>query len=488
MKRFAQLGTLACVLGTLFAACSSAPSTNPNSSAHGAQSPAGAGGAHPTTGPGGTGGTLGNLGGGFVVSAASGAVGSGGGETCAGVKSQAQLIPLDLYLMLDSSGSMTEKTGAQGTGPSKWTAVTQALGAFFNDPQSAGLGVGLQHFPLLGAGVPATCTANSQCPGQAGPCLLRVCANQTSVTPCAHDMDCPFPGTCVKLGQCGSELCAPANGALCSNNGQPCHPLTSSTCAHSDSCAASDYGTPAVEIAPLNGAASSLASAIGGVTPGGATPTSAALSGAIEHARAWAAAHPTHTVIVLLATDGLPTECTPQDIPGIAQIAAMGVASAPSVKTFAIGVFAPADISAGAPAHLDQIAAAGGTMKSVVVDTSQNVEASFLAALNAIRATKLACEYAIPPEGDAGMLDYSKVNTEYTPSGSSTPVTLGYVSDLAGCDPQSGGWYYDANPSQGGAPTKIIMCPATCTSFGTDTAGQVDIRVGCKTVIGSTPK
>jgi hypothetical protein len=411
----------------------------------------------------------------------------GGGDTCAGVTSQAQLIPLDIYLMLDSSGSMSETTGAMGAGPSKWSAVTQALDAFFVDPQSAGLGVGLQHFPLLGAGVPATCTSSSQCPAQAGPCLLKVCSNQSSVMPCTQSSDCPFPSACVKLGQCGAELCAPANGALCPDNGQPCQPLTTSTCAQADSCAASDYDAPAVEIAALNGASSALSSAIAGVTPSGATPTSAALSGAISHARTWAAAHPTHTVIVLLATDGLPTECLPQDIPSIAQLAAGGLAGSPAVKTFAIGVFAPADISAGAPANLDQIAAAGGTTKSFVVDTSQNVEASFLAALTAIRGTKLACEYAVPPAGPAGQLDFGKVNTEYTPAGSSTPTTVGYVPDLAGCDPVNGGWYYDVDPSQGGTPTKIIMCPATCGAFGANTGGQVDIRVGCKTILAPPP-
>jgi len=335
--------------------------------------------------------------------------------------------------------------------------------------------------------VPATCTASSQCPGQAGPCLLKVCSGQGSVTPCTHDTDCTFPGVCVKLGKCGSELCAPANGALCPDNGQACQPLTASTCAHADSCASADYGTPAVEIAALNGAAPALSSAIGAVTPNGATPTSAALSGALAHAQAWAAQHPTHTVIVLLATDGLPTECAPQDIPSIAQIAAAGLAGAPGVKTFAIGVFAPADIAAGAPQNLDQIAAAGGTTKSFVVDTSQNVEASFLAALNAIRGTKLACEYAIPPPS-TGTLDFGEVNTEYTPSGGGAPSTVGYVPDLAGCDPVAGGWYYDADPAQGGAPTKIIMCPATCATFGTDTGGQVDIRVGCKTVHAPPPK
>jgi hypothetical protein len=37
-------------------------------------------------------------------------------------------------------------------------------------------------------------------------------------------------------------------------------------------------------------------------------------------------------------------------------------------------------------------------------------------------------------------------------------------------------WYYDDNAN----PTKIVFCPATCTSAGADTAGKVEVAVGCK--------
>jgi hypothetical protein len=116
-----------------------------------------------------------------------------------------------------------------------------------------------------------------------------------------------------------------------------------------------------------------------------------------------------------------------------------------------------------------------------------NVEQSFLMALNAIRGTKLACEYQVPAPGDAGMLDYTQVNVNYTPSGASMSTTIGYVGSLANCDPAKGGWYYDVDPSMGATPSKIIMCPATCTTFGADTGGEVDIEVGCKTIVQPPP-
>ena len=40
-----------------------------------------------------------------------------------------------------------------------------------------------------------------------------------------------------------------------------------------------------------------------------ATPTSAALDGAIIHAKDWQTAHPAELTVVVFATDGDPSEC-----------------------------------------------------------------------------------------------------------------------------------------------------------------------------------
>ena len=71
----------------------------------------------------------------------------------------------NVILVLDSSGSMTELTMA---GPSKWDAIRAALTSFLRDPGSAGLGVGLQYFPLTKAGVPPGRAATADC-GTSGP-------------------------------------------------------------------------------------------------------------------------------------------------------------------------------------------------------------------------------------------------------------------------------------------------------------------------------
>jgi hypothetical protein len=380
--------------------------------------------------------------------------------------------------MLDSSGSMTDLVG--GTTTTKWDAITQALSTFFTDPNSAGVGVGLQHFPVNAVGVPESCTDSSQCPGLSGPCMTMTCSDHTGA--CNTDTDCLEGGQCVPAGQCGNYTCIQF-GSPCEANGITCTALTSAPCYNADSCSDSDYATPLVEIAALNGASSALNAAIATISPIGATPTAPALGGAIEHAKAWAAANPTHTVVVLLATDGMPTECKVEDIPRIAQLAASAVASSPSIKTFAIGVFATTDIQSGAPTDLDQIASGGGTQSAFIIDTSQNnVEQAFLSALTSIRATKLACTYQLPTPSDAGALDFGQVNVDFTASTTSAAMTIPYTATLAACNKTTGGWYYDVEPSTAVTPTKVLMCPATCTMFGKNEGGEVDIRVGCQTV------
>ena len=71
---------------------------------------------------------------------------------CASETHEAQQVPLDLVLLVDTSGSMYELAGAQ----TKWLLAQNALRMFLRDPRSAGLGIGLQFFPL--GGDDRTCT------------------------------------------------------------------------------------------------------------------------------------------------------------------------------------------------------------------------------------------------------------------------------------------------------------------------------------------
>jgi hypothetical protein len=257
-----------------------------------------------------------------------------------------------------------------------------------------------------------------------------------------------------------------------------------SICLRWASCDGDDYSTPDVDIETLPAASAGLASAILAHEPDGNTPTAPALRGAIEHAAGWAEANAGHRVIVLLATDGLPTECLddpdgdPEGIEQVQAVAAAGLAGDPSITTYVVGVFAPQETDARG--NLNEIAEAGGSETAFLVDTSGNVEEEFLAALAAIRGTGLACEFQIPEPTAGSSLDYGFVNVEFTSGGTSTPVY--FVTDEGACDATTGGWYYDVPPANG-TPTKIVACPASCAAFQAASDGSVAIRLGCETVV-----
>jgi hypothetical protein len=402
---------------------------------------------------------------------------------CAATTLTATLAPLDLFFMIDSSGSMDDLVAA---GQSKWSAVVAAMTAFVNDTASAGLGVGLQYFPLPASGVPATCTTNAQC-GSKGPCVLALCSNVNATIPCASQNNCPRGSSCVSVGYCHNDhnyLCPAPGTADCGAdvNGFPlgaCDVMTSSTCAFGDSCTATDYAAPAVTIASLPGVAPTVIASLGAHSPSGNTPTSAALQGAIDQASTYAAAHTGHTVVAVLATDGIPDECMP-NVTALAQIAATGLAQTPSIKTFAIGVFTPDSVTSGT-SDLDTIAASGGTSNAFIINAStQNVEQQFSAALASIRGAALPCTYQVPTP--KGLPDFNKLNVQYT-SGSGAVSTIGYVETAARCNTQTGGWYYDTDPAEGGVPSEILTCPKTCSTLKGDAHGKVNIVLGCQTVL-----
>jgi hypothetical protein len=105
----------------------------------------GAGGA----GGGTTGGT-GGAGGGVIID---------GDAACVAEPRAGEQIPLDLFFMVDKSGSMTCPVGQQGMNctngqmpppaVNRWTSLKDALFEFTNSTASAGLGVGMGFFPQL---------------------------------------------------------------------------------------------------------------------------------------------------------------------------------------------------------------------------------------------------------------------------------------------------------------------------------------------------
>lgn len=418
--------------------------------------------------------------------------GAGGEENCAGEQHAAELLPLDVYIMLDRSLSMY---GATSSGSTKWQAITTALEAFVADPESDGIGVGIQYFP---ANQP--CTSDDEC--DAGLCYLKACRssrntdpNLPGLIPCVNDDDCPATGdTCVDLGNCGDQSCV-AIGSEC-ENGIECTEVTAGVCASQTVCTLSDYTTPEVPIGSLPGSAQDLLDSLERYSPAqnpfGLTPTGPALEGAISYARSWAEEHPDRKAIVVLATDGAPTGgCTPSRRAEIAALASVGALASVPVQTYTVGVFTPEDPdnpdpdSSEGPDNIRAIAEAGEGQAFVISD-QDDVAAQFVAALNSVRGHGLKCDFQIPPPETGKPLDYFKVNVQFTPKAGEDAETIPYLDGASECG-EEGGWYYESDPASD-RPRSIKTCEATCDRFTNSVTGNVAIEVGCKTIRIDDPK
>jgi hypothetical protein len=233
------------------------------------------------------------------------------------------------------------------------------------------------------------------------------------------------------------------------------------------SCSDSAYAKPLVDWGVLPGHASNLVSAINGTGPDGCfTPTQEALTGLLEGAKQRQISEPLHVVAAVFASDGEPCcdDCPCEKNGCIGAIAGQYANGSPPIKTFAIA----ADPSA--MGVLTSIAQQGGT--TAPFDATGSAQ-KFIDALNAIRGSMVACEYKMPvPE--AGTINPKLVQIEFTPSTSNDPVEIPKKNGASDCgnDP---GWYYDNDTN----PTKIILCPSTCSLVQGDDKGKLDILFGC---------
>lgn len=342
---------------------------------------------------------------------------------CASVKRTGELVPLDMFVMLDKSGSMQDG--------GRWTSVTNALKNFVESDDARGMGIGLGYYPIpRGPSTPpppASCTTNAEC--------------------------LPYFGDCMF----GFNVC---EATLMGMNA---------------SCMGGDYKVPSVGIKLLPMAADDIKKSLNAAKPDGdITPTLPALDGAHLYAEEWAKKNPGHVTVVVLATDGEPNNCgttttnTPTNIALRAEQAFQGN---PSIPTFVIGV-------GDKVGDLDAIAVSGGTNKAVYLSDA-NAYQGLLDALNEIRGS-VACEYQIPvPDGNQEA-DHERVNVNITAEGKTE--TIGRVAAPSECHPDKGGWYYD-NPKN---PSKILLCAKTCelVKSGSQMAPvQVDVLLGCKSKI-----
>lgn len=147
------------------------------------------------------------------------------GPQCLGETYEAEVIGLDMYVMLDISASMLDVLPQTrlGPAPTKWDAVRRSFEDFVQAPETADIGIGIQYFPQVLPDVPFSCTTNAEC-GAGGPCSNSLCVvngvldapndNQAPLTfltlapggprNCASDADCGGPGESCRAmeGEC----------------------------------------------------------------------------------------------------------------------------------------------------------------------------------------------------------------------------------------------------------------------------------------------
>ena len=236
-----------------------------------------------------------------------------------------------------------------------------------------------------------------------------------------------------------------------------------------------NYADPVVPVVPLPAGAEPFSTRLMYTVPAGQTPIGPAVRGGLTHLRSRLAAGAVRRPALVLVTDGYPIGC-PESLATIAQLVAGGLQGSPPISTFVIGVFASGGQS-NPQAMFNPLAVAGGTGQAIILEPNADSSTRFLAVLESIREAVLPCEFNIPmPQG--GPLDYGRVNLRWKSPTAMEDVL--YVQRAERCDPMRGGWYYDVPPDQG-APTRVLVCPATCQRFKSDKMASVDLTFGCQT-------
>lgn len=226
-----------------------------------------------------------------------------------------------------------------------------------------------------------------------------------------------------------------------------------------------DYATPAIEIGTIPENAGDIIGTFAAHAPADFSPTGPALSGALQHMKAWATAHPARTAAVVLMTDGYPTECDPIGIADIAAIAQAAATAVPPVLTYVIGL----DPSA---TDLDQIAGAGGTHHAYFTSGIAGEVERALGQIVAPTRTPV-CSFLIPAPPQGTTFDRRLVNVEVRDDTSGETSTIYNVAGSAACAGVKGrGWYYD----DADTATYIDLCPSACPATATAT---IEILFGC---------
>jgi hypothetical protein len=254
-----------------------------------------------------------------------------------------------------------------------------------------------------------------------------------------------------------------------------------------DDCGVEKYTGAAVPMAPLTSNRAALIAKIDETDPGSLTPTTPALEGALTYALGVARLpeNAERATVVVLASDGVPSECTGvtdaqgNSIFSVTPVANMlraysqpptgpdGLPTQPAIRTYIIGT---EELRANATTLAD----AGGGQAFLLGGSGGDVQAQFLNAMLSIVTKPLTCELDVPQTApDTGdRVDFDRVRVSFTsPTGLTREIPR--AAGVGSCSgAPNGAWFYD----DASAPTKVFFCPQSCSTIG---AGTLKVELGC---------
>ena len=352
-------------------------------------------------------------------------------EKCVDLVVGADLIPLDIYFMIDVSTSMSDPMGYGDAGdcdavppftsptvPSRWCRAINGIAGYVSSPEAKGNRVAIQYFKPFVSGY--------KCDGT---------VYRTPMVPFVA-----LPG-----------------GAL-----------------------TGDYSGQAVAIVGGYGG-------LNWAKPHSNTPTAAALRGLTQ----FTASHKEggRTTIGIMVTDGIPTRgpalfepdaCAPNADTDLRKLAGDNFVASGS-HTFFVGITG-SDFKAmetwasytGAMMHPNVSGSCGnGAATCSHYNIGTGDPKVFKDALLSIQKSVMSCTFGIP-DVPTGIPNIDFVDVIYNKNSEPPDIELPKVSSKPACT--GPGWYFD-DPDK---PTTINLCPDSCDAVGADPHPSVNVRIPCE--------
>jgi hypothetical protein len=253
------------------------------------------------------------------------------------------------------------------------------------------------------------------------------------------------------------------------------YPDEQNCCEGGDCCEGSDDAVPDVALGELPKHRAALVEALDAQDPlGTTTPIEAALRGLVSYT-----ANHTQTgraMVGVFVADGEPNGCD-RDADALADIVQEHLDES-GQRTFVIGMdgadFAVLEVIAqagGAQPHSSYCEE--GASSCHYYNVGDGDPRAFVDALQQIQRAVSECQFNVP-EGETGLPDPDEVRLDYSSGTQPTPVPLPRTDSARTCG-DGPGWYYDDKD----APTRLVLCPASCEKAQSDTLVTLEVLLGC---------